>query len=132
MQETALQDGRNRSLSLEAVFPLSQNIGPPRITLPGNPSTGSCGDKDLSQRAFNWRGQEANRGPPSTHKAGIQPLSSPVASYLHAGLNLRELVHDGQDGFHGAPSLQIGLVSYKDDRDPRTDTVAFICLNHSS
>ena len=38
-----------------------------------------------------------------------------LQSYLDTCLNLRELVHDGEDGFHRAPAAQIRLVSHKDD-----------------
>lgn len=41
-----------------------------------------------------------------------------VPAYLHTGLNLRELTHDGQHGLHGAPWPQVRLVAHQDDGDP--------------
>lgn len=35
--------------------------------------------------------------------------------HLHARLDLRELVHDWQDGLHGAATAQVRLVAHKDD-----------------
>lgn len=39
-------------------------------------------------------------------------------SNLYTGLNLRKLVHDWQDGFHGAPGAQVRLVAHEDDGNP--------------
>lgn len=39
-------------------------------------------------------------------------------SNLYTGLNLRKLVHDWQDGFHGAPRAQVRLVAHEDDGNP--------------
>lgn len=39
-------------------------------------------------------------------------------SNLYTGLNLRKLVHDWQNGFHGAPGAQVRLVAHKDDGNP--------------
>lgn len=43
-----------------------------------------------------------------------------VQPHLNTCLNLRELVHDGKNGFHWAPRAQIGLVSHKDDGNSDT------------
>lgn len=42
----------------------------------------------------------------------------PWSAHLHAGLNLRELAHDGQHGLHGAPWPQVRLVAHQDDGNP--------------
>lgn len=39
-------------------------------------------------------------------------------SNLYTGLNLRKLVHDWQDGFHGAAGAQVRLVAHEDDGNP--------------
>lgn len=43
---------------------------------------------------------------------------NPQVPHLHAGLNLRELVHDGQDDIHGAAHLQVRLVPHQNNGDP--------------
>lgn len=48
--------------------------------------------------------------------AGVCRLGkSRVQAHLNTCLNLRELVHDGKNGFHWASTAQIRLVSHKDD-----------------
>lgn len=45
---------------------------------------------------------------PRKERDGLEP-------HLHARLDLWELVHDGQDGLHGAAAAQVRLVAHKDD-----------------
>ena len=41
-------------------------------------------------------------------------------SYLHAGLYVGVLVHDGQNGLHAAVLHQVRLVPHQDQRNPAT------------
>lgn len=54
-----------------------------------------------------------HKGSPGSHQLlpSQRLFRNTQVPHLHTGLNLRELVHDGQDDFHGAPHLQVRLVS---------------------
>lgn len=55
-------------------------------------------------------------GPRTLASEALAPLTP--CAHLHAGLDLRELAHDGQHSLHGAPRPQVRLVAHQDDGDP--------------
>jgi hypothetical protein len=55
-----------------------------------------------------------------TQNGGGKQSHQSVFSYLHAGLNVRVLVHDGQDGLHTAVFYQVWLIPHQDQWYPAT------------